>query len=143
MIKTINTKVVTKAMIDAQYVLDGVTTLSNPLPLDCLAGIFKAMAEAAPAVEPVQSELLEVVLAMRDWIDAVPQDTQLPAMPGFSRDWANSVIDAALKREPAQAVPVGVIEQVRKLTYKGYNYHIAEGYAQAIKDAVKLLEADK
>lgn len=37
--------------------------------------------------------LREVVMAMRDWIDAVPEDTQLPSMPGFDRDWADSVID--------------------------------------------------
>lgn len=42
-------------------------------------------------------ELLRITLMMRDWIDAVPQDTELPAMPGFDRDWANSIIDAAIK----------------------------------------------
>lgn len=40
-----------------------------------------------------RDELLEVVKAMRQWIDAVPSNTPLPAMPGFDRDWADSVID--------------------------------------------------
>lgn len=30
---------------------------------------------------------------MRNWIDAVPKEIQLPTMPGFGRDWADSVID--------------------------------------------------
>lgn len=41
------------------------------------------------------SELLEVAKAMRAWIDAVPSDVPLPAMPGFDRDWADSVIEEA------------------------------------------------
>ena len=39
------------------------------------------------------SELKEVAKAMREWIDAVPDNTELPAMPGFDRDWADEVID--------------------------------------------------
>lgn len=30
--------------------------------------------------------LREALRAALDWIDAVPQDTVLPAMPGFDRD---------------------------------------------------------
>jgi len=41
-------------------------------------------------------ELLEVLQAAIEWIDSVPADTTLPTMPGFDRDWANSVIDKAL-----------------------------------------------
>nr|URQ57572.1 Hypothetical protein [Providencia alcalifaciens] len=39
----------------------------------------------------MKNELLEVVIAMRDYIDALPSDvvSRLPAMPGFDRDWAN------------------------------------------------------
>ena len=41
-----------------------------------------------------RSELLEVTEAMRDYIDAIPDDVaaKLPAMPGFDRDWADNVI---------------------------------------------------
>jgi hypothetical protein len=40
-------------------------------------------------------ELAAVAEAMREWIDAVPRDIQLPAMPGFDREWADEVIDQA------------------------------------------------
>jgi hypothetical protein len=33
-----------------------------------------------------------------EWIDAVPQETQLPAMPGFDRDWANNTLEEISKR---------------------------------------------
>lgn len=37
-------------------------------------------------------DLTEIAVAMREWIDAVPEDTVLPAMPGVDRDWVDSVI---------------------------------------------------
>lgn len=42
-------------------------------------------------------ELVEVLQAALEWIDAVPKDTQLPAMPGFDRDWADEVLDKELR----------------------------------------------
>ena len=42
-------------------------------------------------------DILSVAEAALEWIDSVPQDTALPAMPGFDRDWANSVIETAKK----------------------------------------------
>lgn len=36
--------------------------------------------------------ILQVTEAMREWIDAVPSETKLPAMPGFDRDWADEVL---------------------------------------------------
>lgn len=39
------------------------------------------------------AELREAAKAMRDWIDAVPIDIRLPAMPGFDRDWVDSLLD--------------------------------------------------
>jgi hypothetical protein len=44
-------------------------------------------------------ELLEALKAALDWIDAVPSDTSLPTMPGFDRDWVDSVINKALGSE--------------------------------------------
>lgn len=44
--------------------------------------------------EKQQQDLLAVVNAMRTWIDAVPNDVVLPAMPGFDRDWMDSVIQS-------------------------------------------------
>jgi hypothetical protein len=45
------------------------------------------------ALHKEASDLREVARAMREWIDAVPPDTVLPAMPGFDRDWADEIID--------------------------------------------------
>jgi hypothetical protein len=43
---------------------------------------------------------LEAHQAMREWIDAVPDDTVLPAMPGCDRDWLDTV-EANLKKARA------------------------------------------
>lgn len=40
-------------------------------------------------------ELLEALEAALEWIDAVPSEIALPAMPGFDRDWVNSIIKKA------------------------------------------------
>ena len=55
MIKTIDTRNITTAMLKAQDVIDGTTTYSDPLSFKDAADIFIAMAEAAPAVEPAQA----------------------------------------------------------------------------------------
>lgn len=55
MIKTINTKYITDIMLEAQNVIDGTTTYSDPLSFKDAADIFIAMTEAAPAVEPAQA----------------------------------------------------------------------------------------
>lgn len=39
-------------------------------------------------------ELRQLGQAMLDWIDAVPKNVELPAMPGFDRDWAERVLAA-------------------------------------------------
>ena len=45
------------------------------------------------ALHKEASELREVACAMREWIDAVPPDIVLPAMPRFDRNWADEIID--------------------------------------------------
>lgn len=40
-----------------------------------------------------EQELLWSLKAALEWIDAVPENIQLPAMPGFDRDWVESLID--------------------------------------------------
>lgn len=40
-------------------------------------------------------ELLEALQMALEWIDAVPSNTLLPAMPGFDRDEVNSIIAKA------------------------------------------------
>lgn len=61
MIKTIDTRNITTAMLKAQDVIDGTTTYSDPLSFKDAADIFIAMAEAAPAVEPAQSCWLRAI----------------------------------------------------------------------------------
>ena len=41
---------------------------------------------------------LEIIRLQREWIMAVPQDTVLPSMPGFDREWVDRQI-AALEKE--------------------------------------------
>jgi hypothetical protein len=48
---------------------------------------------------------LEAHQAMKEWIDAVPDDIVLPAMPGCDRDWLDTV-EANLKEALAQPAPV-------------------------------------
>lgn len=40
-----------------------------------------------------EQELLWALKAALDWIDSIPDDIKLPAMPGFDRDWVESLID--------------------------------------------------
>jgi len=51
------------------------------------------LSDAATYYEKRAKDLEEVARAMRDWIDAVPTDIALPSMPGFDRDWADSIIE--------------------------------------------------
>jgi len=39
-----------------------------------------------------ETEILEVAKSLLNWIDSVPPDLPLPAMPGVDRDWVDSVI---------------------------------------------------
>lgn len=48
---------------------------------------------------------LEANTALREWVNAVPINTPLPAMPGIDGDWLDSVdatIREALAEQPAQ-----------------------------------------
>ncbi|EOG9328770.1 TPA: hypothetical protein MIC13_22445 [Klebsiella pneumoniae] len=45
----------------------------------------------------INEQLLSALLAALEWIDAVPSDTVLPAMPGFDRDEVNELIANARK----------------------------------------------
>lgn len=41
-----------------------------------------------------RDELLKALVAALEWIDAVPSETALPAMPGFDRDEVNNLISS-------------------------------------------------
>jgi hypothetical protein len=57
----------------------------------------------------VMKQAMQAHKAMLEWIDAVPDDIVLPVMPGFDRDWADTVganLEQAIKQEEQQPVPV-------------------------------------
>lgn len=43
----------------------------------------------------IAKELLAVAESLRDYVDAIPKDAVLPAMPGVNRDWVDGVISMA------------------------------------------------
>jgi len=52
------------------------------------------------------AELRDALIAALEWIDAVPSDTELPAMPGFDRDYVDSLIAGLKPAAPVvDAVP--------------------------------------
>jgi hypothetical protein len=53
-----------------------------------------AMDNAADRIEVLEAALRQardLIRFQQEWIDAVPDETPLPAMPGFDGDWAASV----------------------------------------------------
>lgn len=48
-----------------------------------------------PAAPSINAQLLAALSDALEWIDAVPSDMPLPAMPGFDRDAVNELIAAA------------------------------------------------
>jgi hypothetical protein len=52
----------------------------------------------------LRKDALTAIRALREWVQAVPDDTPLPAMPGIDGDWLDEV-EAALA-EPEQSEPV-------------------------------------
>lgn len=49
-----------------------------------------------PITKPeINTQLLAALSDALEWIDAVPSDMPLPAMPGFDRDAVNELISAA------------------------------------------------
>ncbi len=62
--------------------------VSGSTPLDHVENLKRL----ARRLERELGETRDVALALRDWIDAVPQDVVLPAMPGVDRDWVDSIL---------------------------------------------------
>lgn len=54
-----------------------------------------------------EAKLREALRWALEWIDAVPQDTQLPAMPGFDRDYVNGLIASPVQVQARQPVSDG------------------------------------
>lgn len=59
----------------------------------------------APAQPGQEGELLQLALAYKEYIDALPADVvaTLPAMPGVDGDWASEVLDRAARAAPQPA----------------------------------------
>lgn len=51
----------------------------------------------------INEQLLSALVAALEWIDAVPSDTVLPAMPGFDRDEVNELIANVHKEMQSKA----------------------------------------
>lgn len=45
-------------------------------------------------------ELRTALIAVLDWVDAVPRDAQFPAMPGFDRDWIDDLLSRSNAAQP-------------------------------------------
>jgi len=58
-------------------------------------------------------QLIEVAQAALEWIDAVPANIELPAMPGFDRDWADEVIASSIEQKSVSAESVqGLVAEI-------------------------------
>jgi hypothetical protein len=54
----------------------------------------------------ITDDVIDALEAALEWIDAVPENTELPAMPGFDRDKVNELIASAKRQRERQAVAV-------------------------------------
>ena len=62
------------------------------------SGEFSPLYASQPDHTKAMRLALEIIRLQREWIMAVPQDTVLPSMPGFDREWVDRQI-AALEKE--------------------------------------------
>lgn len=95
----------------------------------------------------VLQKALEAHQAMREWIDAVPDDTVLPAMPGCDRDWLDTV-EANLKQAIAAPVqgPVNgdkVKQLVSKCTHRDVDGNWYVDGVQLVHETCFALDAIK
>lgn len=64
-----------------------------------IASAATAQAKYIQKIERQRDQLLEAILLAIDWIDAVPKDAALPPMPGFDRDYVDSIIATAKEQK--------------------------------------------
>jgi hypothetical protein len=77
---------------------------------DEIAELRAALAQPA---KPTQ--LLDVIRAYREYVDALPQDLVLPAMPGFDRDWADAVEAKAVEQNNDEVICPNCVHQFRAI----------------------------
>lgn len=63
----------------------------------------------------MKSDIVQVAEAALEYIDALPEDLQLPVMPGFDRDWANDVIETAGQVD-AQSLVARIAKQSERIS---------------------------
>lgn len=69
----------------------------RPVMIPDDAGEWVSRHDAEHQIERISAqrdELLKALVAALEWIDAVPSETALPAMPGFDRDEVNNLISS-------------------------------------------------
>ena len=57
-------------------------------------------------------DLVDALRATLEWIDAVPQDTVLPAMPGFDRDWVDGLVQTVEAEVPGDTTSAFIQEYI-------------------------------
>lgn len=121
MIKTIDTRNITDIMLEAQNVIDGTTTYSDPLSFKDAADIFIAMAEAAPAVEPAQA-----AIKCKEPAQAVPFAWVLECMTSIGTtcwmlSWNRSGVGSCNRlhgqdhEKPLYTAPPAIDDETRKM----------------------------
>ncbi len=95
-------------IVKARTQAKGLRSQGNTAAAETMQELASALAEATAkqnALLAQMSELLEVTKGYRGWVMAVPDDVAnaLPAMPGIDGDWAEEVMDEAMRAIKAQA----------------------------------------
>lgn len=68
--------------------------------------------------ECLRKDALTAIRALREWIDAVPKDTPLPAMPGIDGDWLDGVEVALADQTPPPRLTVSERQRIFSLAGK-------------------------
>ena len=92
-------------------------------------------------IEELRAQLAactEAAKAAIEWIDAVPSDTALPAMPGFDRDWFDCVVNSANETTKATAEVLRCAEEETKMHKVGVD---ASGEISEVECDCKLCNA--
>lgn len=101
-----------------------------------LEAVKRKNEELAAQVE----QLHECATVAIRWIDAVPEDMQLPAMPGFDRDW----FDATLSETPLAALSAlkaqWQAEAVKSLVDDCEHWSVMGEWAILVSDIAEKLE---
>lgn len=86
--------------------------------------------------------LMSALCAALEWIDAVPSDVSLPPMPGFDRDWVESLLDQL----PQAVQPTGewnaAVEAAPDICKHALNHRDSEDCQDFARSAVESIMDD-